>query len=133
MTPLNYGYYIVSILSVAGLFIATRVMLGTPGGWFFFCGLIGIGTGIAFVYITQYYTSGAWRPVQEIADASRTGPATNIIIGTAVGLETTAATAITIGLALVASFVLGTEAADTRACRASAAASSAPPSPPWAC
>jgi K(+)-stimulated pyrophosphate-energized sodium pump len=113
MTPLNYGYYIVSILSVIGLFIATRVMLGDAWYWFFFCGLVGIGTGIVFVYITQYYTSGAWRPVREIADASRTGPATNIITGTAVGLETTAATAITIGFALVASFVLGSEAADT--------------------
>jgi len=110
MTPLNYGYYVVSILSVIGLFIATIVMLGDEWYWFFFCGLIGIATGIAFVYITQYYTSGAWRPVRDIADASRTGPATNIIIGTAVGLETTAATAITIGIALVASFALGSEA-----------------------
>jgi K(+)-stimulated pyrophosphate-energized sodium pump len=110
MTPLNYGYYIVSALSVVGLFIATIVMLGDEWYWFFFCGLIGIATGIAFVYITQYYTSGAWRPVRDIAEASRTGPAPNIIIGTAVGLETTAATAITIGIALVASFALGSEA-----------------------
>ena len=110
MTPLNYGYYIVSILSVVGLFIATRVMLGDVWYWFFLCGITGIATGIAFVYITQYYTSGSWRPVQEIAKASRTGPATNIIIGTAVGFETTAATAITIGLALVISFVLGSHA-----------------------
>ncbi len=110
MTPLNYGYYIVSILSVVGLFIATRVMLGDAWYWFFFCGLVGVGTGIVFVYITQYYTSGAWRPVREIADASRTGPATNIIIGSAVGYETTAATAITIGLAIVVSFVLGSNA-----------------------
>src|SRR5438093_159790 len=63
MTPLDYGYYIVSALSVIGLFIATIVMLGHEWYWFFFCGLIGIGTGIAFVYITQYYTSGGWRPV----------------------------------------------------------------------
>jgi K(+)-stimulated pyrophosphate-energized sodium pump len=110
MTPLNYGYYIVSALSIVGLFIATIVMLGDEWYWFFFCGLVGIATGIAFVYITQYYTSGAWRPVRDIAEASRTGPATNIIIGTAVGLETTAATAITIALALVVSFVLGSEA-----------------------
>jgi K(+)-stimulated pyrophosphate-energized sodium pump len=110
MTPLNYGYYIVSALSVVGLFVATIVMLGDEWYWFFFCGLVGIATGIAFVYITQYYTSGAWRPVRDIAEASRTGPATNIIIGTAVGLETTAATAITIALALVVSFVLGSEA-----------------------
>src|SRR5438034_3580751 len=110
MTHLNYGYYIVCALSVVGLFIATIVMLGDEWYWFFFCGLVGIATGIAFVYITQYYTSGAWRPVRDIAEASRTGPATNIIIGTAVGLETTAATAITIGIALVASFALGSEA-----------------------
>ena len=110
MTPLNYGYYIVCILSVIGLAITTSVMLGDEWYWFFFCGLIGIATSIAFVYITQYYTSGGWRPVKEIADASRTGPATNIITGTAVGMETTAATAIAIALALVASFALGSEA-----------------------
>jgi K(+)-stimulated pyrophosphate-energized sodium pump len=110
MTPLNLGYFIVSILSVVGLFICTMVMLGDEWYWFFFCGLVGIATGIAFVYITQYYTSGSWRPVQEIADASRTGPATNAIIGTAVGFETTAATAISIGLALVVSFALGSQA-----------------------
>jgi K(+)-stimulated pyrophosphate-energized sodium pump len=110
MQPLNYGYYIVSILSVVGLFITTIVMLGDEWYWFFFCGLTGIATGIAFVYITQYYTAGSWRPVQEIADASRTGPATNAIIGTAVGYETTAMTAISIGLALVVSFALGSQA-----------------------
>jgi K(+)-stimulated pyrophosphate-energized sodium pump len=110
MTPLNFGYYVVSILSVIGLGIATNVLLGDAWYWFFFCGLIGIATGIAFVYITQYYTAGTWRPVKEIADASRTGPATNIIIGTAVGFETTAATALVIGGALVGSFLLGSNA-----------------------
>jgi len=110
MQPLNGGYFIVSALSVVGLLITTKMMLGDAWYWFFFCGLVGIGTGIVFVYITQYYTSGSWRPVREIAEASRTGPATNIVIGTAVGFETTAATAITIGLALVTSFWLGSRA-----------------------
>ena len=110
MTPLNYGYYVVSALSVAGLAVATKVLLGDAWYWFFFCGIVGIITGIAFVYITQYYTAGAWRPVQEIANASRTGPATNVIIGTAVGFETTALTALAIGAALIASFTLGSQA-----------------------
>jgi K(+)-stimulated pyrophosphate-energized sodium pump len=110
MQPLNYGFYIVSVLSVVGLFITTYTMLGDEWYWFFFCGIVGILTGIAFVYITQYYTAGSWRPVQEIAEASKTGPATNIIIGTAVGFETTAATAISIALALVVSFSLGAQA-----------------------
>src|SRR5579884_64121 len=110
MQPLNGGYYVCSALSVVGLIIATAAMLGSQWYWFCFCGLVGIATGIAFVYITQYYTAGAWRPVQEIASASRTGPATNMIIGTAVGFETTAVTAIVIGAALVASFILGSHA-----------------------
>jgi K(+)-stimulated pyrophosphate-energized sodium pump len=110
MTPLNFGFYVVSILSVVGLGIATNVLLGDYWYWFFFCGVVGILTGIAFVYITQYYTAGSWRPVKEIAQASRTGPATNIIIGTAVGFETTAVTAIAIGTALIASFLLGSHA-----------------------
>jgi K(+)-stimulated pyrophosphate-energized sodium pump len=110
MTPLNNGFFIVTAVCIVGLFISTIVMLDDQWYWFFFCGLVGLATGIVFVYITQYYTSGSWRPVRDIAEASKTGPATNIIVGTAVGLETTAATAIAIGLALVSSFVLGFQA-----------------------
>ncbi len=110
MRPLDMGYYVVSALSIVGLFVTTKAMLGDVWHWYFFCGLVGIACGTAFVYITQYYTSGAWRPVKEIARASATGPATNAIIGTAVGLETTAATAIAIGAALLASFALGSQA-----------------------
>ena len=62
------------------------------------------------MYITQFYTAGSYRPVREIAEASKTGPATNIISGTAVGFETTAVTAITISIALIASHWLGTQA-----------------------
>jgi K(+)-stimulated pyrophosphate-energized sodium pump len=69
--------------------------------------LIGIATSIAFIYITQYYTSGAWRPVKQIAEASRTGPATNIISGIAVGFETTGLPALTIGAALLGSYYIG--------------------------
>ena len=56
--------------------------------WFFFAGVVGLATSVAFVYITQYYTAGTYRPVQEIAEAIKTGPATNIISGMAVGFET---------------------------------------------
>ncbi|MCH8064281.1 MAG: sodium-translocating pyrophosphatase [Chloroflexi bacterium] len=107
MQPLNKGYYTAVGLSVGFLALTTWVMMDDSWVWFFGCGLIGLATGIAFVFITQYYTSGSWRPVKEIAEASRTGPATNIITGTAVGLETTAMTAIAVGTALVASFLLG--------------------------
>jgi K(+)-stimulated pyrophosphate-energized sodium pump len=120
MSMLNRGYWVTTILSVVALAFVTYVMMDTGGEagayglpvwvWFFFAGVVGLATSVVFVYITQYYTSGAWRPVREIAEASKTGPATNIISGTAVGFETTAVTAITIGIALFASHWLGSQA-----------------------
>ena len=120
MNLLNRGYWVTTILSVGGLALTTSVMMSTPGTsgangiapwvWFFGAGLVGLATSVAFVYITQYYTAGGWRPVKEIAEASKTGPATNIISGVAVGFETTAVTAVTIGIALYTSHWLGTQA-----------------------
>jgi K(+)-stimulated pyrophosphate-energized sodium pump len=120
MNMLNRGYWVTTALSVVGLAITTNVMMQTAGQtganglptWVFFfgAGVVGLATSIAFVYITQYYTAGSFRPVREIAEASRTGPATNIIAGTAVGFETTFATAVTIAVALFVSHWLGDQA-----------------------
>jgi len=120
MNILNRGYWVTTALSVVGLAITTNVMMNTGGAlgannipvwvWFFGAGLVGLATSVAFVYITQYYTAGTFRPVREIAEASKTGPATNIISGVAVGFETTFVTAISIGIALIASHWLGEQA-----------------------
>ncbi len=120
MNILNRGYWVTTLLSVVALAFVTNVMMqtGAQSGasgipawvWFFGAGVVGLATSIAFVYITQYYTAGSFRPVREIAEASKTGPATNIISGTAVGYETTFVTAITIGIALLASHWLGEQA-----------------------
>jgi K(+)-stimulated pyrophosphate-energized sodium pump len=121
MNMLNRGYWVTTILSVVGLAITTFVMMNTNGSvgsflalptwmYFFAAGVVGLATSVAFVYITQFYTAGSYRPVREIAEASKTGPATNIISGTAVGFETTLLTAITIGIALFASHWLGDQA-----------------------
>jgi K(+)-stimulated pyrophosphate-energized sodium pump len=109
MGSLNSGYYITLVLSIAGMYLVTNQMLNERGGflYFFGAGVVGILTSLAFVYITQYYTSGNWRPVKEIAEAAKTGPATTIISGVAVGFETTASSAITIAIALFSSHWLG--------------------------
>ena len=70
-------------------------------------GIIGIMTAYAFVWITQYYTEYKYRPVREIAEASRTGPATNIISGIAVGFECVAMPVIVISIALLSSYWCG--------------------------
>ncbi len=101
---LDVGYWTTAVLAAAGMAVSTVVMLGS--GWFFVCGLIGILTSIAFVYITQYYTAFN-RPVREIAEASRTGPATNIISGLAVGFENTAIPILVISVALWTSYQAG--------------------------
>ena len=104
---LDVGYWTTAVLSTVGMAIAALVMLGS--WWFFLAGLIGIITSVIFVYITQYYT-GFHRPVRDIAEASRTGAATNIISGLAVGFENTAIPVVVISVALGTSFQVGIQA-----------------------
>ena len=104
---LDRGYWTMTILCAIGIVVVTMVMLNS--WWLVGAGLVGLITSVIFVYLTQYYTAGSWRPVQEIARASRTGPATNIISGFAVGLETTGPTAIVISAALIASYYCGAQ------------------------
>jgi K(+)-stimulated pyrophosphate-energized sodium pump len=115
MQALNRGYYVAAALAIAGFFIATRWLLANeaaPDAWwkYFICGMIGVLTSIAFVYITQYYTEYRYRPVREIADASQTGPATNVITGVAVGFECVVAPVIAISIAILASYKIGVSA-----------------------
>lgn len=112
MQALNRGYYVAVILAMIAFGGAARWLLYTeyaPNAWlnFFICGIIGVLTSVAFVYITQYYTEYKYRPVKSIADASTTGPATNIITGISVGFECTWMPAIVMGAALLFSFYLG--------------------------
>ncbi len=102
MKGLNRGYFITTLLSIIGFGIATKLLLGNYWFWFFLAGIIGILTSIAFVYITQYYTEYKYRPVKEIAKASETGAATNII-----GLESVGLPILVISAALIGSYLLG--------------------------
>lgn len=112
MQALNRGYYISVVLAMVGFAGASRWLLHSPAApdawWhFFLCGLVGVITSVAFVFITQYYTEYKYRPVQSIAEASKTGPATNIIAGIGVGFECVWMPALCMGAALLASYYLG--------------------------
>ncbi len=106
MQALNKGYYLTSILAAVGFWVATDLLLNN-NMWFFYAGLVGIVTSILFVFITQYYTEYRYRPVKEIAESAKTGPATVIITGFAVALENTVLPAIVIGIALIMSYYFG--------------------------
>jgi len=107
MSALNRGYYVAIALSLIGMYFTVSNMLDNSY-WLFGAGAIGILISIVVVYITQYYTEARFRPVKSIVEASKGGPATNIVMGTAVGFETTLATAVTIGLALLLTYWMGT-------------------------
>ncbi|MFH1221114.1 MAG: sodium-translocating pyrophosphatase [Candidatus Eisenbacteria bacterium] len=115
MEALNRGYYVAVVLAVIAFGGATYWLLNSPqapNAWwhFFICGIVGVLTSVAFVYITQYYTEYRYRPVKSIAEASQTGPATNIIAGLSVGFECVAVPAVVMGGALLASYFLGQSA-----------------------
>jgi K(+)-stimulated pyrophosphate-energized sodium pump len=115
MHALNRGFYVTSVLALAGFAAAVYTMLsGVNGnvvhsGWLLGCGVIGLATAFLFVWITEYYTESRYRPVQSIAEASLTGPATNIISGLAVGMETPALPVIVISAALLLSYYFGVQ------------------------
>src|SRR2546421_451474 len=124
MNQLNIGYFITCFFSIIGVFLGSFLLLNVdkltngqalPTGalpawvWFGLAGTTGILLSIAFVYITQYYTAGTWRPVREIAAATLTGPATTIITGVAVGFECVALPVLAISVALFLSFFLGSQ------------------------
>ncbi len=112
MKALTRGYWVTTALAVVALFVTTRTLLVAEGVQtmnFFWAGLVGIFTALAFVYITDYYTGKQHRPVQVIAEASTTGHGTNVIAGMAVGMESTAFPVLVVGGALLLSYSLGNQ------------------------
>ncbi len=120
MSALNRGYLVTTVLAAIFFGFAAWAMLqpnsvSSPlpaagaNTWIYYwlCGIVGMATAFAYVYITQYYTESRFRGVKSIAEASETGPATNIIAGFSVGLEATALPAVVVGVALLVSYWLG--------------------------
>lgn len=70
----------------------------------FYAVVAGLLAGVIIGRITEYYTSDHYKPVQDIAKASQTGPATNIISGLAVGMKSTVYPTLTIVAAILVSF-----------------------------
>jgi len=92
MRALYQGLLVSAVLSLVGFFflLLAEGFSETLLPWFGSM-LVGIVVTIAMVVITEYYTSKRFRPVQAIAKASETGSGTNVIMGLAMGMESTAA------------------------------------------
>ncbi len=72
----------------------------------FHCSLVGLAVTGALVWITEYYTSTAYRPVRSIAQSSTTGHGTNVIQGLAVSMEATGMPIIVICAGILVPYLL---------------------------
>ncbi|XP_044973885.1 pyrophosphate-energized vacuolar membrane proton pump-like [Hordeum vulgare subsp. vulgare] len=72
----------------------------------FFCVAIGLWAGLAIGFITEYFTSNAYSPVRDVADSCRTGAATNVIFGLALGYKSVIVPVLAIAVSIYVSFTL---------------------------
>ena len=116
LKPINRGFLTASILTVIGTFILSMVYVGndaldgtsTNAGWKCFGAVvIGLVLAQAVSRLTEYFTGTEHGPVREIAESTRTGPATVVLSGTSSGLESSVYAIIAIAIALGLALALG--------------------------
>src|SRR6266851_3978093 len=126
MTAINRGFFLSAIFSLLLVVVGAFVYLpssfsklngisdpailhhsGDPRVLAIGAVVIGLVLASAIQLLTGYFTETTRRPVREITDAARTGPATVILAGIAVGLESAVYSALLIGAAVYGAFLLG--------------------------
>jgi K(+)-stimulated pyrophosphate-energized sodium pump len=110
MRAINRGFFISAILSAAAVYLVAQ--------WYvedlrvFWAVVIGLVLASVIQLITEQFTSTTRRPVKEIAEASRTGPATTILAGFSIGLESTVYAILVIAVTVMGAFLLGDTTAE---------------------
>jgi K(+)-stimulated pyrophosphate-energized sodium pump len=115
MNALYRGLAVAGGLAAVAFYPITAIMLGdgvmiegklVSSMNLYLSGLVGLVLTAAMVWITEYYTSTEYKPVQHIAEASSTGHGTNVIAGLGVSMKSTAAPVIVVCLSIWCTFEL---------------------------
>ena len=103
LATLRKGTYTAAVLAAV---IAAPVTYYIMGSWGPYIAILaGLVAGCAIGYFTEYYTTDTNKPTQGLADSTETGAATTIISGISLGMKSTAAPIVIIGVAIIVSFL----------------------------
>jgi K(+)-stimulated pyrophosphate-energized sodium pump len=104
LTSINRGFYTSAAISLVAFFLLAIFYMHE---WRAFLSVgVGIILAIALDELTKYFTDTHHKPVKDIADSTKTGPATVILRGLVVGFEATVWQAIVIGLTILAAVLI---------------------------
>ena len=107
MPALYRGVIVSGVIAATAFYPITQSLMGDAAMDLWFCALIGLGLTAAMIVITEYYTATEYAPVRHIAEASKTGHATNIIAGLGVSMKSTALPVLSVCIAIWGSYELG--------------------------
>ncbi len=105
MAPINRGFAVAGGLTVVATFLVAQFYVHELR--IFWAVVSGLILAQVVSKLTEYFTSTETAPVQEIAEAARTGPATTVLAGISSGLESTVWAIVAIALAIAVAIGLG--------------------------
>jgi K(+)-stimulated pyrophosphate-energized sodium pump len=110
MRAINRGFFFSAVLSaIAVYFVADRYVEDLRPFWAVVIGLVLAGV---ISVLTEHFTSTTRKPVKEIASSAQTGPATTILSGFSVGLESTVYAILVIAVTVMGAYLLGNDGAE---------------------
>jgi K(+)-stimulated pyrophosphate-energized sodium pump len=114
LKPINRGLNVASAIMLLGAAVISFAYVGSPDGTvggagvrMFIAIVVGVLLGQVVSRITQYYTSSSFKPVKDIAESGRTGPATVILSGISSGMESAVWAVVSIAIAILVGLGLG--------------------------